>query len=401
MMDRRQWLQAASSGILLCARTRLWAADRSGLPRLLVVFLRGGYDAAQALVPYGSPFYYAVRPTIAVPPPGSGDNAALEIDALWGLAPALQESLAPLLARGELAFVPFAGTHDTSRSHFETQDTIELGSSPGAPRDFASGFLNRLATVLQLPDAAESGGAMAFTDQLPLVMRGSHSVANLSLRSLGKPAVDARQGALIEHMYSRTAMASTVRSGFEMRNEVAQEMAGEMEAANRNAIATKGFELEARRIARLMRDKVSLGFVDVGGWDTHVNEGGATGTLATRLGELGRGLAAFGDEMGTHWKQTVVVVLSEFGRTFRENGDRGTDHGHGTVYWVLGGGVRGGVRGEQVAVAARTLFQNRDYPVLNEYRAVLGGLLQRVYGLDGSQVAQVFPDSRPQNLQLV
>jgi uncharacterized protein (DUF1501 family) len=402
MINRRHWLQSTAVGAaLLCTGTRLWAAHRAGLPRLLVVFLRGGYDATNVLVPHGSPFYYASRPTIAVPRPGTGEGAALEIDALWGLAPALREPLGSLLARGELAFVPFAGTHDASRSHFETQDTIELGSSPGAPRDFSSGFLNRLAAALDLPPMAEADGAMAFTDQLPLVLRGTLPVANLSLRSLGKPALDAHQAALIEHMYAPTIMASGVRSGFEMREEVAREMAGEMEAANRNAIATKGFELEARRIARLMRDQVALGFVDVGGWDTHVNEGGATGVLATRLSELGRGLAAFSNEMGATWRNTVVVVLSEFGRTFRENGDRGTDHGHGTVYWVLGGGVRGGVRGEQVNVEARKLFQNRDYPVLNEYRALLGGLFRGVYGLDDGRLAQVFPGVRSQDLRLV
>ena len=407
-MNRRRWLQtAAAAGSALLPGTRLWAAESSSTPRVLVVFLRGGYDAANVLVPYGSPFYYASRPTIAVPKPGSGDNAAVEIDALWGLAPALRDPLGPMLARGELAFVPFAGTLDLTRSHFETQDTIELGSSPGAPRDFASGFLNRLAVELKLPApsmSSTSGSAMAFTDQLPLAMRGTQEVANLSLRNVGKPAIDARQSELITRMYASTNMASTVRSGFDVREGVNREMtsmAGEMEAANRGAIPAKGFELEARRVARLMRDQVSLGFIDVGGWDTHVNEGGATGTLATRLGELGRGLAGFSEEMGPAWKNTTVVVLSEFGRTFRENGDRGTDHGHGTVYWVMGGGVKGGIRGEQTSVEARTLFQNRDYPVLNEYRGLLGGLFSRVYGLDANAMGRVFPGVQPTTIDWV
>ena len=124
-----------------------------------------------------------------------------------------------------------------------------------------------------------------------------------------------------------------------------------------------------------MREQFNLGFVDVGGWDTHVNQGAATGYLADRLGELGRGLAGFAEEVGAGWSNTVVVVISEFGRTFRENGNRGTDHGHGSVYWVLGGGIKGGrIAGEQVAVDNSHLFQNRDYPVLTEYRSLLGGL---------------------------
>jgi uncharacterized protein (DUF1501 family) len=159
-------------------------------------------------------------------------------------------------------------------------------------------------------------------------------------------------------------------------------------------------------MARLMRERFDLGFVDVGGWDTHVGQGGATGYLATRLAELGRGLAGFAEEMGDDaWRDTVVVVVSEFGRTFRENGNQGTDHGHGTVYWVLGGGLAaqagGRVLGEQVALSPQTLFQNRDYPVLNEYRAVLGGLFTRLYGLSPAQVGQVFAGVRPIDLGLV
>jgi uncharacterized protein (DUF1501 family) len=176
-----------------------------------------------------------------------------------------------------------------------------------------------------------------------------------------------------------------------------------MTAANRGAVSPKGFELSARRIARLMKTDFNLGFVDVGGWDTHVNQGAATGYLAGRLGELGRGLAGYADEIGPEaWDDTVVVVVSEFGRTFRENGDKGTDHGHGSVYWVLGGRVNGGrMLGEQVALTPASLNQNRDYPVINEYRAMLAGLFQRLYGLDGRRLEAVFPGARPADLRLV
>jgi uncharacterized protein (DUF1501 family) len=175
-----------------------------------------------------------------------------------------------------------------------------------------------------------------------------------------------------------------------------------MDAASSSAISARGFELEARRIARLMKGRHRLGFVDVGGWDTHVGQGGATGQLATRLEELGRGLAAYAQEMGARWSETTVVVVSEFGRTFRQNGNNGTDHGHGSVYWVLGGAVRGGqVVGEQVAVTPNNLFQNRDYPVLNEVRSLLGGLLQRQFGLSPSQLATVFPGAQARDLRLI
>ena len=172
--------------------------------------------------------------------------------------------------------------------------------------------------------------------------------------------------------------------------------------SGRNAMTAKGFGGEARRMARLMRERYNIGFVDVGGWDTHVNQGGAQGYLANRLGELGQGLAAFAQEMGPAWQGTTVVVISEFGRTFRQNGNRGTDHGHGTVYWVLGGGVHGGrIVGEQVRLEPSTLFQNRDYPVLNEYRAVLGGLFARQFALNAGQLDQVFASIKPRDLGLV
>jgi uncharacterized protein (DUF1501 family) len=152
----------------------------------------------------------------------------------------------------------------------------------------------------------------------------------------------------------------------------------------------------------MMRDNYNLGFVDVGGWDTHVNQGAATGYLASRLDELGAGLAAFASEMGPAWQNTTIVVMSEFGRTFRQNGNRGTDHGHGSVFWVMGGSVRGNqVAGEQVRVEQTTLFQNRDFPVLNEYRALLGGLFQRQYGLNSKQLDSVFPGAKPLDLGLL
>jgi uncharacterized protein (DUF1501 family) len=177
----------------------------------------------------------------------------------------------------------------------------------------------------------------------------------------------------------------------------AGDMGGEMVSSGRNAINAKGFELEARRIARLMRERYSLGFVDVGGWDTHVGQGAVNGYLASRLEELGRGLAAYGDEIGeAAWRDTVVVVVSEFGRTMKENGNRGTDHGHGTVYWILGGSLAAGpVVGEQQAIEVGNLFEGRDLPVRNEYRAVLGGLFKRQFGLSAAALAEVFPGGPP------
>lgn len=394
-MKRRTLLQSLTALPLCACVGRLWAAPQPRT-RLLMVFLRGGYDAANLLIPTSSQFYYEARPQIAIACPGSDPNAALPLDADWGLHPALRSSVFPLFTQGQLAFVPFAGTHDLSRSHFQTQDNFELGQPLEGRRNYRSGFLNRLAATLG------SSAAMSFTEQLPLIMRGDLALPNASLRTVSKSALDKRQSGAISSMYANSALGAQVSQGFVMRDELARDLAGEMSAANAGAISARGFELEARRIAKLMKEKYSIGFVDVGGWDTHVAQGGASGYLATRLEELGRALAAFAQEMDGAWRDTVVVVASEFGRTLRENGNRGTDHGHGSVYWVLGGSVRGGrVAGEQVRVEPASLFQNRDYPVLNEYRSVLGGLFSRLYGLDAARLEQVFPGAKALDIGLV
>ena len=393
-MNRRNLIIGLSAAPLLTMAGRLFAAPATNV-RLLVVFLRGGYDATNLLVPVSSRFYYETRPNIAVAKPGTGANAALAIDADWGLHPALRDTIFPLFQKRQAAFVAFAGANDLSRSHFETQDSIEMGQPLEGSRKFDSGFMNRLVALLN------GAKPMAFTNQLPLIFRGVVQVPNMAVRSLSRPAIDARQQAIIAAMYKGTPLAAQVDKGFGVRHEIMREMADEMEAASRNAITARGFELEARRIAKLMNEKFNVGFVDVGGWDTHVGQGGGVGYLAGRLEELSRGLAALADEMGSVWRDTVVVVISEFGRTFRENGNRGTDHGHGSVYWVLGGSIQGGrVAGRQVHVEQATLFQNRDYPVLNEYRAVLGGLFMSMYGLNAAQIEAVFPGVQPQSLAL-
>jgi len=366
---------------------------------LLVVFLRGAYDAANVLVPVSSDFYYNSRPTLGIARPDAGNpNGALPLGPEWGLHPALRDSIFPLWGKREIAFVPFAGTmDDLTRSHFETQDTIELGQSASGARDYRSGFMSRLATELS------RAKPIAFTEQLPLMFRGKSQIPNIGLGNVGKPGVDDRQAQLIKDMYAQSNLAASVSEGFRVRDDVYRSISEEMTAANRGAVSPRGFELSARRIGRLMREQFNLGFVDVGGWDTHVNQGAATGYLADRLGELGRALAGFSEEIGpAGWRDTVVVVISEFGRTFRENGDRGTDHGHGSVYWVMGGGINGGrILGEQVKIEQASLFQNRDYPVLTDYRAMFAGLFLRMYGLDAAALQRIFTGVHPAELGLV
>ena len=390
-MLRRQLLKSAlAAAPMFGIAGRLYALPLSG-PRLLVVFLRGAYDAANIVVPVSSEFYYASRPSLAIP-----KAAALPLDSDWGLHPALTQSIYPLWQKNQIALVPFAGTDDTSRSHFETQDAIELGQPINGTRDYRSGFMSRIARTLA------GSNPIAFTGTLPLSFRGPAPIPNIALSFTGRPNVAGKNAELIESMYRGKDLAPEVDEGFKVQDEVYTAIAREMAAANRNAVSPKGFELSAQRVGLLMRSEFNLGFVDVGGWDTHVNEGGAQGYLAGRIGELGRGLALLADTLGPEWQNTIVVVVSEFGRTFRENGDHGTDHGHGSVYWVMGGSIKGGrMAGEQVAVARETLFQDRDWPVLNDYRALIGGILQKAYALNTAQLSTIFPTATARDLSLV
>lgn len=394
--NRRDLIRGLTALVPFTVAGHLWAAPKTDA-KLLVVFLRGAYDAANVIIPVSSDFYYASRPTLAIARPNPlVATTALSLDANWGLHPALKDTIFTLYQKGQAAFIPFAGTDDLTRSHFETQDTIELGQNVNGTRDYRSGFMARLASALT------KARPIAFTDQMPLTFQGGEPVPNIAINSVGKPGVDARQAALIASMYDGKPLAASVREGFRVRDDVYQAITDHMVEASRGAVSPKGFELSARRIGRLMREQFNLGFVDVGGWDTHVNQGAAAGYLADRLSELGRGLAGFAEEIGPQWQDTVVVVISEFGRTFRENGNKGTDHGHGSAYWVLGGGIKGGrIAGEQIAVDQPHLFQNRDYPVLTDYRALLGGLFQRMYGLDQSGLQRVFASAQSRDLALL
>src|SRR5215831_7374491 len=227
-MNRRQFLSASAALSTLTVSGRLYAGPVDS-PRFLLVFLRGGYDCANVLIPYSSDFYYEARPHIAVAKPDAAiETGALELDANWALTPALRETIGKLYGQNQAAFIPFAGTDDLSRSHFETQDSIEMGqATPGGESsssqvDYHSGFLGRLSTLLT------GARPIAFTDSLPLIFRGSADIPNVSLKGVGKPSFDQRQSAILASMYSGHHLSAAVTDGLELRQQVAQAMADEM-----------------------------------------------------------------------------------------------------------------------------------------------------------------------------
>ena len=400
-MKRRDLLKFGGAAVAAGLTGRLYAAPESG-PRFLLVFLRGGYDSCNLLIPYTSSFYYEVRPTIAVAKPDAASSiGALQLNADWALAPAVRETIGALYSQRQVAFVPFAGTDDLTRSHFETQDSIELGQPTGGARNYRSGFLGRLSDTLS--GKGTSNTSIAFTDALPLSFEGTATVPNLSLKNVGKPQFDDRQSKILSDMYAGHHLQAAVSNGLELRHEVAQEMAEEMVAANRNAINSKGFELEAERMGRLMRDKYRIGFIDVGGWDTHVGEGAGQGVLGHQSRqprhEACKCFRRPWEPSGTTpWWWCCRSSVARSARTATAVPTMVTAPCTGC--WAARSTAGQHPRGPAETVRATAqLFQDRDYPVLNDYRAVLGGLFRTMWGLSPSQSSRIFPADRARRLE--
>lgn len=407
-MQRRDFLLASLAGTLLPVGRSAWAAlgeAPAGPPRrLVVVFLRGAVDGLSVVVPYGDPDYYRARDSIAIAPPGQ-EGGGLDLDGRFALHPAL----APLLPHwqaGQLAFVHAAGSPDPTRSHFDAQDYMESGT-PGR-KAMADGWLNRLLGILPGGGNALSVGAV-----MPRVLAGPQPVAVLASgraatrpTPLDRPAI----GAAFDELYSGNGkLDQAYRESRQSRRDMMaalgpDELAAEMQSANNGAASANVFAEDAGRLARLMRNdaRLRLAFLAVGGWDTHANQGAARGQLANHLQPLGQGLAALAQGLGPVLEDTVVVVMSEFGRTVHQNGNGGTDHGHGNVMWLLGGKVAGGkVHGRWPGLADSALHDGRDLAVTTDFRDVLATVAERHLGLKDRNLATLFPAYRTGSLPLI
>jgi uncharacterized protein (DUF1501 family) len=377
-----------------------WAAGDAPPPRLVVVFLRGAVDGLSVVAPHADPAYQQARPSIALGRPGT-EGGALDLGGSWGLHPALAPLL-PLWQSQRLAFVHAAGSPDATRSHFDAQDFMESGT-PGH-KSTADGWMNRLLGVLPAPpgDVSSPTRAVSVGAVLPRIYAGPLAVANIASGAaatrplaLDRPRVAQAFDALYQ---GDDALSRTYQEAQLARREVmasiAPSMEAEMLAANNGAPLPDGFPGDAARLATLMRNdpRVQLAFMAVGGWDTHANQGAATGQLANRLAPLGQGLATLAQRLGPALDQTVIVVMSEFGRTVRQNGNGGTDHGHGNVLWLLGGPVAGGkVHGDWPGLDDGALYEGRDLAITTDFRQVLAGIAEKHLRLPDARLAQVFP----------
>jgi uncharacterized protein (DUF1501 family) len=357
----------------------------------MVVFLRGAVDGLNLVIPYHESAYYDGRPNIAIPQ--RGDGALLDLDGRFGLHPALT-NLLPLWREQKLGFVHASGSPDPTRSHFDAQDYMESGT-PGK-KTTNDGWMNRLLATL--PGARTPTQAVSFGPTLPRIFDGKMSVANVGVgKRAGKSvALDRPEVSnAFDRMYQgQDALAVAYREGQAARKHVLAALQADMEGSDNNAPSALGFGGIAEQAGRLFaRDpNVRLACVAVGGWDTHINQGAAAGQLANHLRALGDGLASFTRALGPSMADTMIVVVSEFGRTVRENGNGGTDHGHGNVLWVIGGGIRGGkIYGSWPGLSEDRLYEGRDLAITTDFRDTLGVVLARHLALKPEQLSAVFP----------
>jgi uncharacterized protein (DUF1501 family) len=361
--------------------------------KLIVLFQRGAADGLNIVVPFGEENYYRIRPTIAIPQPGrGGEDAAVDLDGFFGLHPALAP-LGPLFQKGQLAIVHAAGSPDPTRSHFDAQDFMESGT-PGL-RSTEDGWLNR--AIHGAPEQnATPFRAVAMGANLPLTLRGQAPA--IALPNVQQFRIFSQSPVIeggFEALYAQTVdevLHGTGTETFEAIDMLRKADPARFQPENGADYPETKVAQTLRQVAQLIKADIGMeaSFVDTGGWDNHVNEGGAQGQLANLLRDLGKGLAAFHQDLGDRMENVVVVTMSEFGRTAHENGDRGTDHGHANCMFVLGGPVQGGkVYGKWPGLGPDELNDGRDLRLTTDFRSVLGEIL--TVHLGSGDMQTVFP----------
>jgi uncharacterized protein (DUF1501 family) len=401
MISRRFFLKSSGLGLVTygAAPRFLMRAARAAEgahkhKSVVVVFQRGACDGLNTVIPYGEAAYRSLRPSIAVPPPrGGSKDAALDLDGFFGLHPAL-EPLLPLWQGRSLAAVHAVGSPDSTRSHFDAQDFMESGT-PGV-KSTEDGWMNRCLQARPDPAATPFRG-VALTPTLPRTLAGrAPAVALADIRNFAvRPAAGAGVARGFEDMYAgavQDVLHGTGKETFEAIEFLKKTDAARYTPAD-GALYPRGrFGDSLKQVAQLLKSDVGVevAFTDVGGWDHHAAEGGVQGQLAVRLRELGQALAAFQRDLGDRMQDVVVVTLTEFGRTARENGNRGTDHGHASVSFALGGTVMGGkVHGRWPGLASHQLHEGRDLALTTDFRDLLGEVLTRHLGV--RDLSAVFP----------
>jgi len=388
--------------LLAQTRERLTGGRRK---TLIAIFQRGAVDGLNMIVPYGERNYYDLRPSIAIPQPQAGNaGAALDLDGFFGLHPAMAP-LKPFWDRKQLAIVHASGSPDNTRSHFDAQDYME-SATPGR-KGTPDGWLNR---YLQSKKDSQRSlfRAVSMTQTMPRILQGSAPTLAISdlndfnIRA-GRSSANVQGG--FEAIYDQTVndvLGGTGKETFEAVNYLKRVNPGQYQPENDAAYPRSAFGNSLLQIGQLLKAQLGLevAFTDIGGWDTHVNQGNARGQLALRLQDFSNGIAALATDLGKRMDDVVILTMSEFGRTVRENGNRGTDHGHANAILMIGNGVRGGkVHGKWPGLKNDQLHEGRDLALTTDFRNVFAEVAQKHLGTENLQA--VFPGYRTNNVGLL
>jgi uncharacterized protein (DUF1501 family) len=368
---------------------------------LICLFQRGAADALNVVVPFGDKAYYALRPNIAIPEPlrGAGAAGALDLDGFFGLHPALAP-LKPLWDRGMLAPIHAVGSPSTTRSHFDAQDYMESGTPD--VKGTTDGWLNRYLAAQGTCDACKLTPfrAVAMTQQTPRILEGTApAVAMNTLEEFSVRSGSADQVARLEALYKTGSSDVIHGAGNEMFEAVKMLKAAnplQYQPQNGAAYPKTQFGTRLRQIAQLIKSGVGLeiAFADIGGWDTHVNQGAVTGQLAQRLDDFAQSIAALTTDLGDRMQDVVILTMSEFGRMARQNGNGGTDHGHAGAMFVIGGEVKGQkVYGRWPGLASHQLYEGRDLALTTDFRTVFSEIATRHLG--ATRLDAMFPGFTP------
>jgi uncharacterized protein (DUF1501 family) len=387
MPTRRSLLTAGASLTLLAPLARFAHAAPRGDARLVLVILRGGLDGLAAVAPHAEPQYAALRGPLALARPGA-EGGALDLDGTFGLHPALTH-LHALYRAGEALVLHAAATPYRERSHFDAQKVLEAGGENAASA--ASGWLNR--ALGQLAAQGDTPPAIALADSIPLVLRGELAVTSWAPSRL--PESDEDTLARVRRLYEAAApeLAATLDSALAARDLAGDAGDASMGGGRGGQAVAPLASAAARFLASPTGPRIAV--LDVGGWDTHANQGGAQGPLALRLRSLDAGLEMLHTGLGEQWRNTTVLVVTEFGRTVAVNGTRGTDHGTAGCAFLAGGAVAGGrVIGDWPGLAARDLHEGRDLRATTDLRALFKAVLRERFGIDEGPLARaIFPGS--------
>jgi uncharacterized protein (DUF1501 family) len=361
---------------------------------LIAIFQRGAVDGLNVVVPYGEHSYYDLRPNIAIPKPDGGVESAINLDGYFGLHPSLQ-SFKPLWDSKRLAIVHASGSPDSTRSHFDAQDYME-SATPGV-KSTQDGWLNRYLQSKADPQKSLFR-AVSMTQNMPRAMQGKaptlaiSNLADFSIRA-GQSSASMQGG--FEAMYDQTvndALHGTGKETFEAVNYLKQVNPSQYKPENGANYPRTPFGNALLQIAQLIKAGVGLevAFTDIGGWDTHVNEGNQQGQLSNLLRQFSSSIAALYTDLGARMDDVVILTMSEFGRTAKENGNRGTDHGHANAMFVVGNSVRGGkVYGEWPGLKSDQLYEGRDLALTTDFRDVFGEIATKHLGT--TNLKTVFP----------